>query len=412
MRRRVVITGMGGMSAIGGNCDEMWQNARAGVCGIAPITQYDTTGLKVTLAGEVKGFDPEAIFGKKESRKMARFTQFAVAAAREAFQQSGLDMTKEDAARCGVEISSGIGGLDIIEREHDRGLARGFDRVSPNFIPLAISNLAAGMTAIDLGFHGGCTCVVSACASSTNAVGEAFRQIRDGYQDVIAAGGTEACITDLGVGGFTSMRALTTATDPDRASIPFDKERSGFVMGEGAGVLILEERNHAIERGATIIAEVVGYGVTCDAYHMTAPLEDGSEAARSMEEAIRDARIQPEEIGYINAHGTSTQMNDRCETAAVKKCFGSHAQELVMSSTKSMTGHLLGASGAVEAMLTALALKDQIAPPTANYREPDPDCDLNICPNEAQAIQTEYAMSNSFGFGGHNASIILKKSEV
>ncbi|MGE9875737.1 beta-ketoacyl-ACP synthase II [Hornefia butyriciproducens] len=409
MKRRVVITGMGAISPIGNSAEELWSNAEAGVCGIGPVTEYDSTGMKVQVAAEVKDFDPTQYMDKMEARRTARFTQLAIGAADEAFRQSGLAPDDGESYRCGVNISSGIGGLDVIEKEHLRGLKRGFDRVSPLFVPSAICNMAAGVVAIRLGFRGSCTCVLTACASSANAIGEAFRSIRDGYADVMAAGGSESCITDLGMGGFTAMKALSEETDPQRASIPFDAERGGFVMGEGAGIVILEELEHARDRGASILGEIAGYGVSCDAHHMTAPLEDGSGAARSITEAIRDAGIQPEEVGYINAHGTGTPMNDRCETAAVKLAFGEHARRLTMSSTKSMTGHTLGASGALETILTAQTLACQIAPPTINYQVADPDCDLDIVPNKSRKIDTEYAMTNSFGFGGHNASLILRR---
>lgn len=409
MKRRVVITGMGGLSPIGNTVPEMWENAKNGVCGIDYITAFDASEQKVKVAGELKGYDACDHMDKMAARRTARFTQLALVAAREAVAQSGLDITKEDANRCGVNISSGIGGLPTIEEEHSKGLKRGFDRVSPLFVPMAITNMAAGMVAIEQGFTGSCTCVVTACASGTNAIGEAFRQIRDGYADVFLTGGTESCISELGIGGFTSMRALSESEDPKRASIPFDKERDGFVMGEGAGVLLIEEYEHAVERGANILAEIVGYGVSCDAHHMTAPLEDGSGAAQCMRNALNDAEISPEEVGYINAHGTSTPMNDKGETAAVKLAFGDAAKTLMISSTKSMTGHLLGASGAVEAIFTASALQDQFAPPTIGWKEADENCDLDIVPNEGRKMETEYAMSNSLGFGGHNASIIFKR---
>ena len=409
MKRRVVITGMGGLSPIGNTVSEMWKNARNGVCGIDTIKSFDTENHKVKVAGELKGYNAEDHMDKMAARRTARFTQFALIAAREAMAQSGLDMEKENAARCGVNISSGIGGLPTIEEEHYKGIKRGFDRVSPLFVPMAITNMAAGMVAIEHGFKGSCTCIVTACASGTNAIGEAFRQIRDGYADIFLTGGAESCISELGIGGFTSMKALSEEQDPKRASIPFDKERGGFVMGEGAGVLLLEEYEHAVARGAKVLGEVVGYGVSCDANHMTAPLEDGSGAAACMTQAMEDADVTAEQIGYINAHGTATPMNDRCETTAVKSAFAGAAAELLMSSTKSMTGHLLGASGAVEALFTVSALADQFAPPTAGYKVLDPECDLDIVPNQGRAMKTDYAMSNSLGFGGHNASIIFRR---
>ena len=407
--RRVVVTGLGAVTPIGNNVKDMWESVEAGKCGIAPITHYDTTGRKVSLAGEVKDFHPEEYVEKSELRKMDPFTQFALAAAGEAMADSGLDMEKEDALRCGIIFSSGIGGLGTIQNECTRGLEKGFDRVSPHFIPMSISNMAAGHIAIKYGFHGMCTCVVTACAGATNAIGDAFRQVRDGYHDVMLCGGSEASITPLGIGGFSSMMALSTATDPSRASIPFDKERSGFVMGEGAGVLVLEEYEHAVKRGAKIYCEMVGYGATCDANHVTAPLADGSMAAKAMEKAMEDGGVAPEQITYINAHGTSTSLNDKGETKAIKLAFGEAAKKVMISSTKSMTGHLLGASGAVEAIITVLSVKNDLVPPTIHYQVPDEECDLDYVPNQARKARVEYAMSNSLGFGGHNASVVFKK---
>ena len=411
-RRRVVITGLGAITPVGLTAPESWQAVKDGVCGVAPITQFDTEGMKVSLAAEVKGFVPEDHLGKPEAKRMGRFTQFAVVCAREAMADSGLVTEDEDLDRCGVIISSGIGGLSITEAEHDRGLARGWDRVSPFYIPTAISNMAAGQVAIDTGFRGMCTCPVTACAGGTNAVGDAFHYVRDGYADVMLCGGTEAAVTPLAIGGFTSMKALSQTTDPARASIPFDAERTGFVLGEGAGVLVLEELEHALKRGAHIYAEIVGYGVTCDAYHMTAPRPDGSGGAKAMAMAIADAGIKAEEVGYINAHGTSTHLNDAGETAAVKTVFGDHAHKLAMSSTKSMTGHMLGAAGAVEAIFTALTLKDGYLPATIHYSVPDPECDLDVVPNVGRSADVRYALSNSLGFGGHNGSVLLKKWEA
>lgn len=410
-RRRVVITGLGAVTPVGLTAAESWQAVRSGVCGIGPITQFDASSQKVSLAAEVKGFDADALLGRQEAKRMGRFTQFAMVAAREALSDSGLNTEQEDLDRCGVIVSSGIGGLSITEAEHDRGLARGWDRVSPFYIPTAICNMAAGQIAIDTGFRGMCTCPVTACAGGTNAVGDAFHYIRDGYADVMLCGGTEAAVTPLAIGGFTSMKALSQATDPNRASIPFDAERSGFVLGEGAGILVLEELQHALARGAHIYAEFVGYGATCDAYHMTAPRPDGSGGAKAMAMAISDAGITPDQVDYINAHGTSTHLNDAGETAAVKTVFGDHARQLAMSSTKSMTGHMLGAAGAVEAMFTALSLRDGYMPATIHYSVPDPECDLDVVPNEGREAELHYALSNSLGFGGHNGSILLKKWE-
>ncbi len=411
-RRRVVITGLGAVTPLGLTAPESWRAAREGVCGIGPITQFDPAGMKVKLAAEVKGFDPEALFGKPETKRMGRFTQFALAAAREALADSGFQAEEREAGRCGVIVSSGIGGIGITEEEHDRGLARGWDRVSPFFIPTGICNMAAGRVAIDAGFRGMCSCPVTACAGGTNAVGDAFHYIRDGYAEVMLCGGSEASLTPLAVGGFTSMKALSQTEDPSRASIPFDAERSGFVMGEGAGVLLLEELGHALARGARIYAEVSGYGATCDAYHMTAPRPDGSGGADAMAQALADGGVQPEEVDYINAHGTSTHLNDAGETAAIKTVFGDHAYQLAVSSTKSMTGHMLGAAGAVEAMFTALALRDGYLPATIHYQTPDPECDLDIVPNQGREADIRCALSNSLGFGGHNGSLLFKKWEV
>ena len=410
-KRRVVITGMGAVTPLGLTLEESWAAVKADTCGIGPITQYDTTNQKVKLAGEVRGFNPEQYIDKREVRKTDRFVQFALASAAQAMEHSGLVMENEDSQRCGVVFASGIGGFSTVQNECLKGNEKGYDRVSPYFIPMAISNMAAGNIAIRFGFHGMCTCPVTACASGTNAVGDAFRQIRDGYVDVILAGGSEATITSLAVGGFTSLHALHTGSDPKRASIPFDKERSGFVMGEGAAALVLEEYEHAKARGANILAEVVGYGCTCDAHHITAPLPDGSGAAGAMTQALADAGVDAASVDYINAHGTSTAMNDAGETAAVKLAFGEHAKELAISSTKSMTGHLLGASGAVEAAFTAMALHDGFIPATLGYQVPDEACDLDVVPNHGREAAIRYAMSNSLGFGGHNASILLKKWE-
>ncbi len=408
MKRRVVVTGMGAITPIGNNVLQMWQSIQEGACGIAPITRYDTSNQRVKLAGEVKNYVAEDYIDKKAAHRMDRFTQFALIAAREAVSMSGLDMSREDSERIGVIISSGIGGLNVIEAEHSKGMQKGFDRVSPLFIPMVITNMAAGTVAIEFGIKGYSTCVVTACAGGTNAVGDAFRQIRDGYTDVMLCGGTESCVTPLGIGGFTSMRALNETTDANRASIPFDKERNGFVLGEGAGILVLEEYEHAIKRNAKILGEIAGYGATCDSYHMTAPTPDGSGAANCMRMAIRDARITPEDIGYVNAHGTSTAMNDKCEAMAIHNVFKERALQLPVSSTKSMTGHLLGAAGAVESIICLMALKDGFLPATIHYEVPDEECKLDVVPNVGRKVQTTYAMSNSLGFGGHNATLIFK----
>ena len=411
-RRRVVITGLGAVTPIGLTAPASWQAAKDGVCGVAPITQFDASGLKVRLAAEVKDFDPLVCMTRPESKHMERFTQFAMCAAKEALADAAFDPAQADLDRCGVIVSSGIGGIGLTEREHDKGKEKGWDRVSPFYIPMGICNMAAGQVAIASGFRGMCTCPVTACAGGTNAVGDAFHYIRDGYADAMLCGGTEAAITPLAIGGFSSMKALTQNPDPDRASIPFDAERSGFVMGEGAGILLLEELEHAQKRNAPIYAEIVGYGATCAAYHMTAPLPDGSGGAKAMALALADGGTAPEEVGYINAHGTSTHLNDAGETAAVKSVFGAHAYELAMSSTKSMTGHMLGAAGAVEAIFTALSLHDGFLPATIHYQVPDPECDLDVVPNQGRKADVRYAMSNSLGFGGHNGSLLLKKWEA
>lgn len=407
--RRVVVTGIGMITPVGNNTSDSWNAVKNGECGIGPITHYDTTGRKVTLAGEVKDYDPAATIDPKELRKMDRFVQFAMTAASEAVEASGIDFASENTERAGVIISSGIGGFATIQSEIIKGNEKGYDRVSPYFIPQIISNMAAGQIAIKYGLNGMCSCVVTACAGGTNAIGDAFHRIRDGYEDVMLCGGTEACITEIGIGGFTSMRALHTGNDPKRASIPFDKDRSGFVMGEGAAVLVLEEEEHAKKRGADIYGEVVGYGANCDANHITAPLEDGSMAAKCLTLALNDANVKPEDIDYINAHGTSTHLNDSGETKAIKLAFSEHAKKLMVSSTKSMTGHLLGAAGAVEAGFSVLALKDGFVPATIGYENFDEECDLDIVPNVGRNKDIKYAVSNSLGFGGHNACLVFKK---
>ena len=411
-RRRVVITGLGAVTPVGLTASDSWQAVKDGVCGVAPITQFDPTGMKVHLAAEVKGFDPLVCMTRPESKHMERFTQFAVCAAKEALADAGFDIAQADPDRCGVIVSSGIGGIGLTEREHDKGKEKGWDRVSPFYIPMGICNIAAGQIAISSGFQGMCSCPVTACAGGTYAVGDAFHYIRDGYADAMLCGGTEAAVTPLAIGGFTSMKALSQAEDPNRASIPFDKERGGFVLGEGAGILLLEELEHAQARNAKIYAEVVGYGATCDAYHMTAPRPDGSGGAKAMTIALADGGAAPEDVDYINAHGTSTHLNDAGETAAVKTVFGPHAYQLAMSSTKSMTGHMLGAAGAVEAIFTALSLHDGFLPATIHYQVPDPACDLDVVPNQGRSADVRYAMSNSLGFGGHNGCLLMKKWEA
>lgn len=408
-KRRVVVTGIGTINPIGHNVEETWKSIEEGKCGIAPISLFDTKGMKVTLAGEVKDFDVTKYIDKKEAKKMDRFIQMGMIASHEAMLDSGLDINNIDSHRFGVIVSSGIGGLGSIEKNYQTGEKKGFDRVSPFFIPMTISNLAAGHIAIAYHAQGLCTCPVTACAGGTNAIGDAFRNIRDGYQDVMIAGGCEASVTPLGIGGFTSMKALSDATDPDRASIPFDKERNGFVMGEGAGILILEELEHALKRGAHIYGEMTGYGVSCDAHHITAPLPNGEGGAYAMQNALDDAGISYDVIDYINAHGTSTHLNDLCETEAIKSVFKEHAYKLAVSSTKGHTGHCLGAAGGIEAVLSVLALEHDFIPPTLNYQVKDEECDLNVVPNIGVKKDLHYVMSNSLGFGGHNASIIFKE---
>lgn len=408
-KRRVVLTGIGAITPLGHNAADSFAAALEGKCGIAPITLFDNTDGRVELAAEVKNLRVEDYLDKREAKKMDRYTQLALIAADEAIKDSGLNPAQEDSSRIGVIVSSGIGGLGTIEKEQTKGMERGFDRISPFFIPMVISNMAAGHIAIKYGLSGMCTCPVTACAGGTNAVGDAFRQVRDGYADVMVCGGAEASITKLGINGFASMKALCESTDPERASIPFDAERSGFVMGEGAGILVIEELEHAKSRGAHIYCEIAGYGANCDAHHITAPLADGSGAAACMRQALADAAMQPQDITYINAHGTSTPLNDSGEVKAVKLAFGEHAGRLQISSTKSMTGHLLGAAGAVEAVLTALMVENGVILPTVNNRVPDPECDLDIVPNTARRCEISAAMSNSLGFGGHNASLIFRK---
>ena len=410
-KRRVVITGLGTVNPTGNTVAESWAAVKAGRCAVAPITAFDTTDYKVKLAAEVKNFDPAERIDRREARKMARFTQFAVAAAEEAVRDSGLALQDTERTRFGVILSSGIGGLPTIEEEHARGQQRGFEKVSPYFVPMSIGNMAAGQVAIRFGLQGLCSCPTTACAGGTNAIGDAFHRIRDGYEDRMLCGGTESCISPLGVGGFAAMKALSTADDAESASIPFDARRSGFVMGEGCGVLLLEELDAAQARGAKIYAEVVGYAANCDAYHITAPAPGGTGGAACMRLALADGGVKPEQIGYINAHGTSTHLNDSCETAAIKAVFGEHAHKLAVSSTKSMTGHLLGGAGGVEGVFTALSLYDAFLPATVHLQQPDPELDLDYIPNQGRAVQVEYAMSDSLGFGGHNACVVFKRWE-
>lgn len=408
-KRRVVITGMGLLTPLGLDTDRSWQAMRQGEVGIGELTRVRLEGVPVALAGELKDFKATDYLDSRAARRMDEVTHYGLVAAREAFAQSGLAASGFDPQRAGVIMSTGIGGINTMEREKTLGLNQGYHRVSPFFIPLTIANMTAGAVALDFGLKGLCSCVVTACAASANGVGEAFHKIRDGYLEVMVAGGAEAAITPMGVSGFYNMRALSKSEDPKRASIPFDLDRDGFVIGEGAGVLVLESLDHAVGRGAKILGELVGYGATCDAYHMTAPDPEATQAARCMEAALEDAGLLPEQIGYVNAHGTSTPLNDAGESLAIRRVFGPHADKLKVSSIKSMTGHLLGAAGATEAIATALALADQWVPPTAGLEKKDPACDLDYVPREGQPLAFEYALSNSFGFGGHNACLVLKR---
>ncbi|HZJ91237.1 MAG TPA: beta-ketoacyl-ACP synthase II [Oscillospiraceae bacterium] len=408
-KRRVVITGIGMLTPLGLDTESSWQAIRRGEIGIAELTRVQREELDIALAAELKNFKVTEYIEGRSARRMDEVTQYGLIAAREAFRQSGLQAGEFDSNRAGVIFSTGIGGINTFEREKQAGIEKGYNRVSPFFIPLTIANMTAGTVAQDLGLHGLSTAVITACAASTNGLGEAFHKIRDGYLDIIVAGGAEAAITPMGVGGFSAMRALSKSTDPKRASIPFDAERDGFVIGEGAGALILEDYEHAKKRGAKILGEVVGYGSTSDAYHMTAPDPEGTQAARCLQLAVEDADIKLEDIGYINAHGTSTELNDASETHAIRRVFGDHADQMKVSSTKSMTGHLLGASGVVEAAFCVLGLKEQWVPPTMGLEKPDPDCDLDYVANAGEDFSYDYALKNSLGFGGHNASIVLKR---
>ncbi len=411
MQRRVVITGMGVVSPIGNDVESVWDSVVNNRCGIDRITHFDPSDFRAKLAGEVKNLDMEKYFTKRDLKFNDRFTQLTRIAAKQAYEDSKLADAEFDRNRFGVIIGSGIGGIATIESASQTIESRGPSRISPYFIPMSLINLAAGSAAIDMKAHGNVSSVVTACAAATNAIGEAFHRIRDGYEDIIAAGGSEAAVTPVAIAGFASMRALHEGEDPSRASIPFDADRKGFVMGEGAGVIILEEMEHAVARNAKIYGEVIGYGSTCDANHITAPIADGAVAARAMVMAMEDAGIKTSDVDYINAHGTSTPLNDVSETAAIKKAFQKDAMKPYVSSTKSMSGHLLGASGALEAIISALAVKYGFVPATINYKNPDPECDLNLVVNEGRKEDIKVAMSNSLGFGGHNASIIIRKWE-
>ncbi len=411
MKKRVVITGMGAVSPIGNNIEALWESIKETKPGIDFITGFDASEIKVNVAGEVKGFDPVQYIDKKEAKRMDRYTQFAVAASKQAFEDSGLMGADYNTERMGVIVGSGIGGLGTIEDQAGKLQSRGPKRISPFFIPMSIVNMASGNVAIALGAKGLCNTVVTACASGTNAVGEAFRNLQYGYADIIVAGGTEAAVTLLGVAGFEAMTALSTKDDPARASIPFDVERDGFVMAEGAGMMVLETLEHAKARNAKIYGEIVGYGFTCDAHHITAPAPGGEGGARAMKLAMGDAGIDVSDVSYINAHGTSTPYNDKFETQAIKTAFGESAKDIPVSSTKSMTGHMLGAAGAIEAIICTKALQEGFIPATAGLVKPDPECDLDYVPGKGRQQELSYALSNSLGFGGHNASIILKKWE-
>ena len=411
MERRVVITGLGAITPIGNNVQEFWEGLKNYKCGIDEITLFDTTNYKVKLAAEVKKYNPEDYFDRKQAKRLERFTQFSVIASREAIKDSGITKENTDMERVGVIVGSGIGGLRTIELENEKLQTKGPDRVSPMYIPMAISNMAAGNIAIEIGAKGESEAIVTACASATHAIGQSYRMIKHGYEDVIVAGGSESAITPSGIAGFTNMKALSVSADKNRASIPFDKERNGFVMGEGAGILVLEELEHAKKRGAKIYAEVIGYGATSDSYHITSPAPNGEGGAKAMIKAIQDANIKQEQIDYINVHGTSTPLNDSCETAAIKTALGEAAKTVKISSTKGNTGHLLGAAGGIEAIACVKAMEDSFIPPTINYKVPDEECDLNIVPNEGIKQKVNITMSNSLGFGGHNSTIILKKYE-
>lgn len=409
MSRRVVVTGLGAVTPLGNDVESFWNGLKDGKVGIGEITYFDTEGYKVKLAAEVKEFDPKQYMDPKAAKRMELFCQYAVAASRMAMDDAGLDLEKEDPYMVGVSIGSGIGSLQAVEREHKKLLEKGPGRVNPLLVPMMISNMAAGNTAIQFGLKGKNINVVTACATGTHSIGEAYRSIQYGEADVMLAGGTEASITPIGVAGFHALTALSTSTDPLRASIPFDKERSGFVMGEGAGVVVLEALDHALARGAKIYAEVGGYGSTCDAYHITSPIEDGSGAAKAMEFALKDAGMKPEDVDYINAHGTSTHHNDLFETKAIKLAFGDAASKVKISSTKSMVGHLLGAAGGVEFIACVKSIEEGAVHGTAGYQAADEECDLDYVTNGTEHMEVGCAISNSLGFGGHNATILVKK---
>lgn len=407
-KNRVVITGIGAVTPLGLNAETTWENAINGVSGIGKLSRIDPENFPVKVAGEVNGFDPTAFIDRKEARKMDRFTQFAVASSLMAVKDAELEITEENATRVGVWIGSGIGGMETYEEQFEIFQKKGYRRVSPFFVPMLIPDMASGQVSIILGAKGINSCTVTACATGTNSIGDAFKVIQRGDADVMITGGAEAPITSMALAGFSSAKALSFNPDPETACRPFDADRDGFIMGEGAGILILESLESAKKRGARIYAEIVGYGSTGDAYHITAPAPEGEGGVRAMKQALQDANMNPEEIDYINAHGTSTEYNDKFETIAIKTVFGDHAYKLAVSSTKSMTGHLLGAGGAVEAIFSIKAIKEGIIPPTINYQTPDPDCDLDYVPNEARKKEIKAVLSNSLGFGGHNATLIFK----
>jgi 3-oxoacyl-[acyl-carrier-protein] synthase II len=410
LSRRVVVTGVGLVSPLGIGTEATWQAVLQAKNGIGPITAFDSTDFACRIAGEVKGFDPYQYIEKKEVKKMGRFIQFAIAASDCALSCSGLKVDAENEEQVGIYIGSGIGGFEVIEREHKNLLEHGPRRISPFFIPATIVNLASGFVSIRTGAKGPNSATATACTTSAHSIGDSFKIIQRGDADAMICGGAEACISPMGIGGFAAMRALSTRNDdPEHASRPWDKDRDGFVVGEGAGILVLEELDSAKRRGARVMAEMVGYGMSADAFHVTAPSENGDGAYRVMRNALRDAGLEPVQIDYINAHGTSTAMGDRIETIAIKRCFGERAYQIAVSSTKSMTGHLLGGAGGLEAGLTVLAIRDQIAPPTTNHFVPDPECDLDYVPNHARRLPIEYALSNSFGFGGTNGALIFKR---
>lgn len=411
MKRRVVITGAGVVSSLGFGLDQFWGSIKEGRNGISEITRIDVSEMSTKVGAEIKDFDPTQFIDKKEARRMDRYNQFAMAASKLAVENAKLDLDSLDKDRCGVIVGSGIGGIGTFEEQHSVLISKGPGRVSPFFIPMMISNMASGRIAIQYGFMGFNECVVTACATSNNAIGDSFKVIQRGDADLMLSGGAEASLTPISFAGFCNMGAMSKNPDPATASRPFDKDRDGFVMGEGAGILVLEELEHALNRGANILAEVVGYGCTCDAYHITAPHPEGVGGIKSMQMAIKDAGIKPEEVGYVNAHGTSTPLNDPSEVKVIKAVFGSHAANIAMSSTKSMTGHLLGAAGAIEAVVTAMAIHDSFLPPTINVQNQDPECDIDCVPNKGREGSIKYALSNALGFGGHNATICLKKYE-